>query len=278
MADIGGFLKQTAREAIGDNLTGEAAKVAYYFFLSLFPLILVLFALTGLLGGDAAFRWIMGRLETALPADTATYLERFVRQVTDQPRPGVLSIGILLTLWSASNVFTAFADGLNTMYDVEETRSWWKKRLVAIALLVATAVLIVGSATAILAGGAIGRALGVGALWNALVLPIAFVLLTLGLWLIYYFLPAVESRRRKGRILVGAIFGALVWIGATYLFRLYVANFGSYGETYGFVGAVIVLLLWLYLSALAVLLGGEVAAVLESRARPAGRAERRAAA
>lgn len=278
MADIGGFLKQTAREAIGDNLTGEAAKVAYYFFLSLFPLILVLFALTGLLGGDAAFRWIMGRLETALPADTATYLERFVRQVTDQPRPGVLSIGILLTLWSASNVFTAFADGLNTMYDVEETRSWWKKRLVAIALLVATAVLIVGSATAILAGGAIGRALGVGALWNALVLPIAFVLLTLGLWLIYYFLPAVESRRRKGRILVGAIVGALVWIGATYLFRLYVANFGSYGETYGFVGAVIVLLLWLYLSALAVLLGGEVAAVLESRARPAGRAERRAAA
>ncbi len=266
MADVVAIVKQSLVEARRDNLTGEAAKVAYYFFLSLFPLILVIFALTGILGGDEAFRWITGRVGTALPPETASYIERFIRQVTDRPRPGVLSLGILLTLWAASNVFAAFADGLNTMYNLEETRPWWKKRLVALALLVGAAVLVVASATAILAGAAVGRALGLSAVWDVLRLPLAFVLLTFVFWLVYYFLPDREQQGSKARILLGAVSGALLWIAATYLFRLYVANFSNYSETYGFVGAVIVLLLWLYVTALAVLFGGEVAAVLEKRA------------
>lgn len=267
MTSITAIAKHTFKEALRDNLTGEAAKVAYYFFLSLFPLVLVVFALTGLIGGNPAFRWIMGHLETAMPADTASYFARFVHQVTNEPRPGVLSIGILLTLWSASNVFTALADGLNTVYDVEEGRSWWKKRLIALALLVGTSILVLASAMGILAGGQIGRALGLGAAWSYLRYGLAFVLLTAVLWLVYYVLPDREQSRVKGRILIGAITGALLWVGATFLFRIYVANFSSYGETYGFVGAVIVLLLWLYLTALTVLLGGELAAVLEEGAQ-----------
>ncbi len=267
MASIKATVKRIGKESLSDNITGEAAKVAYYFFLSLFPLVLVLFALTGLIGGDSAFRWIMGRMQTAMPAETASYLEQFVRQVTNQPRPGILSIGLVLTLWSASNVFAAFADGLNTMYDVEEGRSWWKKRLVAVALLVGTSILIVASAAAIVAGEAIGRALGLGVAWNLLRYALAFVLLTFVLALLYYFLPDREQSSEKGRILLGAAIGALLWVGATTLFRVYVANLGSYSETYGFVGAVIVLLLWLYLTGVAVLLGGEVAAVLEKQAR-----------
>lgn len=251
------------KEAKRDNITGEAAKVAYYFFLSLFPLILSLFALTGLFGGDQAFEAIMREIRSAVPQDTATYLSKFVQQVTEEQRPGLLSVGVLLTLWSASNVFAALGDGLNTMYDAEETRSWWKKRLIAIGLLIVGSILLIVGAGAMVAGPEIVSSLGLGVIGNILRWPLAFAALVGLMWLIYYFLPNRDQSRSKKEVMVGAVVGTLVWILASVAFRFYVSNFGSYSETYGFVGAVIVLLLWLYITAIAILLGGEVAAELE---------------
>lgn len=273
-------VKRFVREALDDNLTGEAAKLAYYAFLSIFPAVLVIFALTGLIGGERAFDWIMGRLGTTLPPDAARYLGRFVRDVTSQPRPDILSIGVLLLLWSSSNVCAALADGLNEMYDVDEDRPWWKKRLVAISFLLGSIVFLVAAVAVLVAGGPIGEALGLGAVWDVVGVAAAFVLLTIVLWAAYTVLP-----NRKGAsvvpTLLGALVGALLWAGATLGFRYYVSNFGSYGVTYGAVGAVIVLMLWLYLSGVAVLLGGEVASVLERRRRgrdaASGEARRRAA-
>lgn len=253
-------------KVLADNLTGEAAKVAYYFFLSLFPLILVLFSLTGLLGGDEAFRWIMAGIQGTVPAETAGYLAEFVAEITGQPRPGLLSIGILLTLWSASGVFAALGDGLNTIYGVEHPRSWLRRRAIALALLVLGSALFIVGATLILAGPDIAEALRLGFVWRALSVPLAFVPLVLLMWSIYYVLPNRNLSHAKGSVLAGAVVGTLIWMAATYLFRLYVTNFGSYDKTYGFVGAVILLLLWLYVTALAILFGGEVAAQLEGRA------------
>lgn len=261
--------KSFLAKVMDDNITGEAAKVAYYFFLSLFPLILVLFALTGLLGGDAAFRWIMGAIQGAVPAGTAGYLAEFVAEITDKPRPGVLSVGILLTLWSASGVFAALGDGLNTIYGIEQQRSWLRRRAIALALLVLGSALFIVGATLILAGPDIAAALRLGFAWRALSIPAAFVPLVLLMWSIYYFLPNRDLSHVKRCVLGGAIAGTLLWMLATYLFRLYVTHFGSYDRTYGFVGAVILLLLWLYMTAVAILFGGEVAAQLERRARPA---------
>lgn len=251
------------KEAMHDNITGEAAKVAYYFFLSLFPLILSLFALTGLFGGDQAFQTIMREIRSAVPPDTATYLSKFVEQVTNEQRPGLLSVGVLLTLWSASNVFAALSDGLNTMYDVEETRSWWKKRLISLGLLVVGSVLLIIGAGAMVAGPEIVRSLGLGLIGNILRWPLAFAALAGLMWLVYYFLPNRDQAHSKKEVMIGAVVGTLVWILASVAFRFYITNFGSYSETYGFVGAVIVLLLWLYITAIAILLGGEVAAELE---------------
>ncbi len=257
------------KEAMEDGITGEAAKAAYYFFLSFFPAILALFAFTGILGGDETFRWIMGQLRAALPGQAAEFLQDFVREITGDSRPGMLSFGIIATLWSSSNVFAILAEGLNRMYDLEEGRAWWKQRLYALAALIVGMVgLSVGSAV-LLAGPDVFELVGVPELVFQLVRwPLAFVMLWAMMWMVYYLLPDRDQRGTGRQVAIGATVGTLLWIGVTLLFRLYVANFGSYSESYGFVGAIMVLLLWLYLTALVILFGGEVAATLEQHEDP----------
>lgn len=259
------LLKKIFHEVQKDRLTSEAAKAAYYFFLSFFPTILALFALTGILGGDSAFEWIMTQLYAALPGDAAAYLSRFVLEVTGESRPGLLSLALLLTLWSASNVFVAIADGLNVMYDLEERRSWWKRRLIALAALLASLILLSAATAALVAGPELISLLRLESFWHVLRWPLAFFMLTLTMWLIYYLLPNREQGRAWRPTLIGALLGAGLWVLGTLGFRIYVASFADYSRTYGFIGGIIVLLLWLYLSAIAILFGGEVAATLEQK-------------
>ena len=260
------LLKKIFHEAQRDRLTAEAAKAAYYFFLSFFPMILALFAFTGILGGDAAFEWIMTQLYAALPDDAAVYLSQFVLEVTGESRPGLLSLALLLTVWSASNVFVAITDGLNVMYDLEERRSWWKRRAIALVSLLASVVLLSAATAALVAGPELISLLHLEAFWHMLRWPLAFVMLTLMMWLIYYLLPNRDQGRSWRPTLIGALVGSGLWVLGTLGFRLYVANFASYSQTYGFVGGIIVLLLWLYVTAIAILFGGEVAATLEQKA------------
>lgn len=260
------FLRTTwaiVKEAREDNLTGEAAKVAYYAFLSLWPLFLGLFALTGLLGGEPAFEWIMNGMKSVMPAEPTRFLERFVREITGQQRPDILSLGIVLTFWSGSNIFASLTDGLNTIYDVEEGRSWWKRRLLALGLLVCASVLATGGATMVLAGAEILAALGLADAWNLARWPLAYLLLTALAWLAYYYLPDREQDLSVRYVTIGSLVGTGLWLLATTGFRVYVANWGGYGATYGLVGGILVLLIWLYLTALAILFGGEVAVSLE---------------
>lgn len=260
---------ETAKRVIGgaleDNITGEAAKSAYYFFLSLFPMLLVLFAATGIVGGQAAFDRIMGWLSSAMPAEATQYVEGFVREITDQRRPGVLSIGILLTVWAASNFFAAIGDGLDSMFDVSGRASWWKKRLKALLLMVVGGITLFGGAFAILAGPWLADVLGLGAQAQWFTWPIVFVLLVALLWLIYYIMPSHDQNAIRRELLYGAFAGAVLWLVATGLFRIYVSGFADYGATYGFLGGIIVLLLWLYISSIAILFGGEVAHTLAGR-------------
>lgn len=262
------LFKKIFQEAQRDRLTAEAAKAAYYFFLSFFPTILALFALTGLVGGDTAFRWIMTQLYAAMPGDAAAYLSRFVLEVTGESRPGLLSAALLLTLWAASNVFVAISDGLNVMYDIEERRSWWKRRAIALAALLASLILLTAATAALVAGPELISLLRLNDVWYLLRWPLAFVMLTLMMWMIYYLLPNREQGRAWRPTLIGALAGSALWVIGTLGFRLYVSNFGSYDRTYGFVAGIIVLLLWLYLSAVAILFGGEVAATLEQKVEP----------
>lgn len=250
--------------AMSDNITGEAAKAAYYFFLSLFPMILAGFALTGILGGTSAFDTIMGWLQGVLPAAATEYLEEFVREITDERRPEALSLGILLAIWSASNFFAALGDGLDAMFNVRENAVWWKKRLKAIGLMIVGGALLWGGAIAIVAGPQLAGALGLGSYVQWLVWPTVLVLLVALLWTVYYVMPAHDQSNIRRELLVGAVAGTIVWMLATLLFRIYVSNIANFGRTYGFIGGIIVLLLWLYITALSILFGGEVADVLSA--------------
>jgi membrane protein len=259
---IGERARRIINEAVDDNITGEAAKAAYYFFLSLFPMILAMFAVTGLFGGDAAFQRIMDWLTTAMPEDATGFLEGFVREITDQRRPGALSLGIILTLWAASNFFAALGDGLDAMFGSRDQSSWIKKRLKSLLLMFVGGALLYGSAAALVAGPQITAGLGLPPVVQWLAWPIVFIVLIGLLWLIYYVLPARDQTVIRRELLIGAVIGTGLWLLATAGFRMYVANFADYGRMYGVLGGIIILLLWLYITSLAILLGGEVAHVL----------------
>ena len=250
-----------------DPALGQAPRAAFYFFLSLFPLVLVIFALTGLLGGEDAFRWTMSRVQGALPPATANYVAGYIDEVTGRQRPGVLTLGLLLMLWSASAGLLALDSGLNAVYRIKKNRPWWKRRVIALALLAVGSILFIIGVTAVLAGPSIAEVLGLSFAWRFLSVPIGFVPLVLLMGLLYYVLPNRDASRAKRAVLIGAVTGTLLWVAVSYVFRLYVVSFSSYDVMYGVVGAVIVLLLWLQFTALAVLLGAELAAYLEARDR-----------
>lgn len=260
-----GFLRMLWREIRDDRLTGEGARVAYYLFLSLFPVILTVMALAGLVGGDQTFTVIMEKMRTTLPSSAQGILEEFVSDVTRSRDPGTFSIGLLLTLWAASGGFAALGDGMNRMYDLDHGRAWWKQRLVALILAAAGAVVIVGGAVLLVAGPEIFGAIGVGVVWSALRWPAAFLLAAVFFWIQLHWLPDRDQSGSRREITIGALTGTAVWVAGTALFRFYVADVASYNATYGFVGSIIVLMLWMYLTAIAALLGTEIAAVLEAR-------------
>lgn len=248
-----------------DRVSGEAARVAYYSFLSLFPFLLTLFAVTGIVGGEDAFHWVMNQIATALPGEAYQVVEDFVAEVTRSRRPGVLSVSVLLTFYLASNVFAALFDGLNMAYCVTRRRRWWKKRVMSVVFLMAAMTAMLGSAIALLAGPEIGRLLGFEGLASWLRWPLIYLVALGMLWLIYYFLPNHDQSRAKRRILVGALVGTTLWAVISILFRIWVQLLSEY-TPYGFVWGGMLLLVWFYLTALAILIGGHVAAELERRA------------
>jgi membrane protein len=259
------LVAELVRRCHRNRITAEAASIAYYFFLSFFPLILALFALTGLFGREAAFEWIMGELLVALPPEASAPIGRFVGQVTGGFSASALSIGLLLTLWTASNVFAVLADGLNRAYEAKRGHRWWKKRALALALLLVLAVALMAAALIVLAGPEIARFLRIEELESGLRWPLTFGLAVCMMWLIYYWLPSHDQSRSKRWILTGALVGTVLWALATFSFRLFLANSGRFSAVYGFVGGMVALLIWLYLTALSILIGGELAALLELR-------------
>ncbi|HYD52239.1 MAG TPA: YihY/virulence factor BrkB family protein [Gemmatimonadaceae bacterium] len=257
----------TMRAAVEDDVAGESARMAYYLFLSLFPLVLVVFALTGLVGGDDAFRRIVAIAHELVPSHAWRVVEDLLREITERERPGVLSIGVVLTMWAASSGIAGLIVALNRMYELREGRGWWRRRALALALLLAGATLAVLAATAIVLGLQVMRRWSAWPVWTVARWPVAFVLVSAAVWLAYLALPARAQRGVLRETAIGAVTATALWSATTIGFGYYVGTFGRYGKTYGAVGAVIVLLLWLQLTSACVLLGAELATVLERRAR-----------
>lgn len=268
--DVVPLVKGTVKEVGADRIPSIAAETAYYFFFSLFPLLLFLTPLLGLIGnGQQLMESMLARLSSTMPADTLALLHRVLREIiTSSGGAGIMSIGVLLAGWSGSQIFGSLMDALNIAYDVTETRSWWKKQLLRIgALLVAGGIMLV--ATFIFLDGErvthwVAATLGFGeagaVLWNVLQLLLAVCLLIATGVALFKLLPNVHQR--WSHVIVASTVTTMLWLVATLLFRFYVQHFGSYNKTYGTIGGVIVLLTWMYYSMFVLLGGGELASEL----------------
>jgi membrane protein len=272
----GELLRRTARDAIEDDCLGLAAQLAYYLFLALFPALLFVLAVASFFPFTDFIADVIRTLRPIAPADVIAFLEAQLRRVADADSGGILTIGILGAIWSSSAAVVAIVGSLNRAYDIEEGRPWWKVRLIAIGLTLGLAILVLTSFTLIMAGPTIAEAvasmLGLGTFfewsWKILQWPLAFFLVSSAVGLVYYFAP--DAEQEWVWITPGAVLGTLLWVVVSIGFKFYLANFADYNATYGAVGGVIVLLLWFYMSGLAILIGAELNAEIE-HASPHGK-------
>jgi len=261
------------------QLAGRCAELAYYFLFSVFPLLLFLTTLIGYLAGpESKLRILLFRyLDRFSPSAEITELLRATLDQVIAGRGGArLSLSLLAALWVASTGMLAVSRTLNQAYEVEETRPWWQRRLEAVALTAGFAVLIVGALTVILYGHHIGEAIAnsLGArsafveVWHVALWPLVLAFVALSFDSIYNFAPDVGPALRRSWATPGAAVGMGLWLAVTFGFRLYLYEVRGYATTYGSLTAVIVLLLWFYLTALAIMVGGTVNSVI-SRQMPA---------
>lgn len=253
---------RTWRETNEDKILGHAAELAYYFLLALFPMLIFLTSLIGFLPGlrEAIFT----ALAKFVPGDAMRLVSQTISDVTRHRSGGLVSFGVLGALWAASGGVNAVMGTLNAAYDVREERSFWKIRLIAIGLTIMLALLVVGGTALLMFGDSfavwLAALFGMGAaftvVWSAVHYLVGLALLFLGLELIYYFGPNVEQDWKW--VTPGAVFAVVSMVIASLLFSLYLRFAPDYSATYGSLGAVVVLMLWLYLMGAVILIGGEI--------------------
>ena len=262
----------------GDLLT-RAAALAFYFLLALFPLLLFLVAMLGYFAeaGTTLRNSLLNYLSKIIPRSASALIYTTVDEITKNSGSGKLSFGLLTALWVASSGMGAIGDTLNAAYGVKESRPWWRARLSAIGLTITLAVLIITALSLVLYGGEIGQSIAgyfnqgtrFTALWNIAQVPLILSFVLLAFALIYYFAPDLQHQKWYW-ITPGSVTGVLLWLLISFLFRLYLRYFDRYSVTYGALGALIVLMMWFYLTGAAILLGGKVNAEIENAAAQAG--------
>jgi len=269
-------MRRTYNEAIADNCLGLAAQLAYYFFLALFPALLFLVAVLSFFPLGDLTDTIVGTLRRVAPGEVLAIIQGQMLKIAQDQNGGLLTLGMLGTIWSTSSGVSAIIDTLNQAYDIQERRPWWKVKLVAVALTIALAVFILISTVLVVLGPTLAEHaaawfhLGSAFTWSWKILqwPLVFVLVSVAVALVYYFAP--DADQDWIWITPGCIFATVLWLAISLGFKLYVDRFGSYNATYGAIGGVIVLMLWFYLSGLALLAGAEMKAEIE-HASPYGK-------
>lgn len=260
-----------------DDVLGMSAQLAYYFFLALFPALLFLISLASFFPVTNLMDEVVGSLGRVAPPDVLDFLLQQMKQLSNQQNGGILTFAFLFTVWSSSGAMTSIISTLNSAYDIEEGRPWWKVRLIAVGLTIGVALFILVSATLVIAGPELAEKvagwlhLGVAFEWTWKIVqwPVVLALVITAVALVYYFAP--DAEQEFVLITPGAVFATILWIASSVGVRFYVANFANYNETYGALAGVMILLLWFYVSGLCILMGAEMNAEIE-HASPYGKA------
>ncbi|MDP4550646.1 YihY/virulence factor BrkB family protein [Alkalihalobacillus macyae] len=260
------FTKKLGKEMGEDRVTSLAAELAYYFMLSIFPLLILVLSILPYLSIDK--QQAVDFLTNYSPGEIGSILQDNVISIISEPQGGLLTVGILGTLWSASNGMMALMRALNLAYDVEETRSFIKARLLSILLTIGFILVFIVTLVLPVFGDVI-----INTMTTALNLPesteilfrvlrwvVAVAIMASILAALYHFAPNKNFPFKE--VIVGAIVATIGWQIISLAFSFYVSNFGNYSATYGSLGGVIILMLWFYLTGIILLVGGEVNALL----------------
>ncbi|WGW11731.1 YihY/virulence factor BrkB family protein [Saxibacter everestensis] len=266
------IIRKTFREFTKDQCLDLAASLTYYATLSLFPALLAIVSLLGVVGqAQQTTDAVLGLLSGLAPADTINTVRGPLESLTSAPAAGLaLIVGIAGALWSASGYVGGFGRAMNRIYETDEGRPVWKLRPVQLLITLVIVILIAIAGILLAVSGpvaqAIGDALGLGGgillVWNIVKWPVLLIVVIAIVALLYHATPNVRQPKFRW-ISVGAVVGIIVWILASTGFAFYVANFSNYNKTYGSLGGVIVFLLWLWITNLALLFGAEFDAEIE---------------
>jgi len=269
-----GVLKRSVREFREDNLTDWAAALTYYGVLSIFPALLVVVSVLGLVG-ESATQPLLDNVATVAPGPAQEIFTSAIQNLNQsQGAAGILFVvGLAAALWSASSYVGAFMRASNSIYEVEEGRPFWKLRPAQIGITLTMMILLVVGAVAVVVTGPlaeeVGNVIGVGSAavtaWDIAKWPVLVLLVSFMFSVLYWAAPNVKQPGFRW-LTPGGVVAVVLWILASAAFAFYVANFGSYNKTYGSLAGVIIFLVWLWISNIAVLLGAEVNAEVE-RAR-----------
>jgi membrane protein len=266
------FIVRLWKDMMDDDVFGYAAQLSYYFLFSLFPLMLCLVVLLGFFAetGSALRTNLLNYLAQVMPESATELVVKTLDEISLSASGSKFSIGLLAALWTASSGMGAIISSLNVAYNIVDSRPWWRTRLVSIALTIAFGVMIVISAALVFYGGTIAEKVAVGlgfgamftTVWKLIQLPLVFLFVLFSFSLVYHFGP--NLKRHTWQIFTpGAVVALILWLIVSFGFRFYLHRFNTYSATYGSLGAVIILLLWFYLTGAALLIGGEINSELE---------------
>jgi membrane protein len=270
------ILMRAGKEARDDGVTDIAAALAYYAFLAIPALLLVTLGVFATVAGERTVDRLLGRLEGVVPPEAIALLDESLTRTLENQGGGLamIVVGTLLALWSATGAMGGLMRGLNRVYDRAENRPFVQQRLtgllilacIVLAFALVFGLLVLGPVLSDLVGAALDAEGLVGWVWWTAQWPIVFAGLLAAFAAVLYLGPNAEQPRFRF-VTPGSVLAVLVWLAASGLFALYVELFGSYNKTWGSLAAVIVMLTWLWLSALALLLGAEVNAEAERSRR-----------
>ena len=264
LGKLGKPLIKPIKEFIEDDMASYAAALSFWVFFSLFPFILFLVALLSFLGIPGFFDWLVEQAQTVMPEQAMGQVEETVGQIRAQVSGELLSFVVVVALWPASAAVRMAMHALNVAYDVEEARAAWKRFSLSIVYTILLAAMVIVAVGLMLVGPRVmewlAQQAGLGPLfvmfWAWLRFPVAILLLMVFVALVYYMFPNINQPFRF--ITPGAILAVIVWLAASFGFSFYVSNYVNLNAIYGGLGAIIVLLLYIFISAAVLLFGAEV--------------------
>lgn len=264
------FLIRLQREMGYDDAMGMAAQIAFYAMLGLFPFMIFILNLISMFPlGDKLQPVMLRALEDQMPLEAAKYVTDVVMDLLPAQSQGLLSFGLLASLWGASMAIGALITTINRAYNIRPRRNIAYQKVLSIGLTLALSGLWFMAMTIILVGPQItqqifqfmGIASETNTFWTSVRLPMAFLLNLTALSVLYYVAP--EAKQKFRWILPGALTATILWFGASSVFRIFLRNFGQYNKTYGSLATVVILMIWLWISGLVFLLGAEINALMK---------------